>query len=73
MAIDADHVVVDQHVGDTELLDALRVGADRARVVADLVMGDDCTDLHVPWLPGATGLTRSRSYHHRRRHRRHRR
>ena len=38
-AVGAEHVVVGQQVGEAELLDALQVGPDGARIRADLVVG----------------------------------
>ena len=52
VTIGADHVVVDQQMSEAELLRTFGVGADRTRVVADLVMRDDCSDLH-----GAIAIT----------------
>ena len=44
--IDADDMVVDQQVREPERFDTLRVRTDRTGVVADLVVGDDRTDVH---------------------------
>jgi hypothetical protein len=44
--VGAEDVLVGEQVSEAEVLDALGVGADGARVGADLGLGEDDTDLH---------------------------
>ena len=63
LGIGAEHVVVREQVREAELLDPLRVRADRAAVRADLGLGEHDAYLHGVYRTTSHALTRRRRRH----------